>query len=162
MTLQLYWPITKIDSDERLVYGYASTEATDSQGEIVRKEALEAALPAYMRFANIREMHLPSAVGVAKEAKVDGTGLWLKAKIIDDDAWRKVKEGVYKGFSIGGAVTGRDGGNPQIVTGVDLTEISLVDRPANPDAVFALWKSEAGGALKAARAARAKMGDERR
>jgi HK97 family phage prohead protease len=153
MTLQLYWPIAKIDSDERLVYGYASTEATDSQGEIVRKEALEAALPNYMRFANIREMHMPSAVGVAKEATIDGTGLWLKAKIVDDDAWRKVKEGVYKGFSIGGAVTGRDGGNPQIVTGVELTEISLVDRPANPDAVFALWKSEAGAeAIKAARA----------
>ena len=152
MTLQLYWPITKIDSDERLVYGYASTEATDSQGEIVRKDALEAALPAYMRFANIREMHLPSAVGIAKEATVDGTGLWLKAKIVDDEAWRKVKEGVYKGFSIGGAVTGRDGGNPQIVTGVELTEISLVDRPANPDAVFALWKGADGGALKAARA----------
>lgn len=153
MTLQLYWPITKIDSDERLVYGYASTEATDSQGEIVRKEALEAALPAYMRFANIREMHRPSAVGVAKEATVDETGLWLKAKIVDDDAWRKVKEGVYKGFSIGGAVTGRDGGNPQVVTGVELTEISLVDRPANPDAVFALWKGDAGAdALKAARA----------
>ena len=154
MTLQLFWPITKIDSDERLVYGYASTEATDSQGEIVRKEALEAALPAYMRFANIREMHQPSAVGVAKEAMVDGKGLWLKAKIVDDEAWRKVKEGVYKGFSIGGAVTDRDGGNPQIITGVDLTEISLVDRPANPESVLSLWKRavEASAALKTARA----------
>ena len=64
----------------------------------------------------------------------------------------KVREGVYKGFSIGGSVTTRDAGDPQIVTGVELTEISLVDRPANPDAVFALWKSEdAGVALKAAR-----------
>ena len=87
-----------------------------------------------------------SAVGVAQEATVDGTGLWLKDKIVDDDAWRKVKEGVYKGFSIGGAVTGRDGGNPAIVTGVELTEISLVDRPANPDAVFALWKGDDAGA----------------
>ncbi len=154
MTLQLYWPITKIDSDQRLVYGYASTEATDSQGEIVTKEALEAALPAYMRFANIREMHLPSAVGVAREAAVDDKGLYLKAEIVDDDAWRKVREGVYKGFSIGGAVTGRHADNPKIVTGCDLTEISLVDRPANPEAVFALWKSaEDGGALlKSARA----------
>ena len=41
MTLQLFWPIRKIDSDQRLVYGYASTEARDSQGEIVTKEALE-------------------------------------------------------------------------------------------------------------------------
>jgi phage head maturation protease len=150
--VQFFCPIAKIDSDQRLVYGYASTEATDSQGEIVRKEAIEEALPAYMRFANIREMHLPSAVGVAKEAMVDGKGLWLKAKIVDDDAWRKVREGVYKGFSIGGSVTLRDAADPQIVTGVELTEISLVDRPANPDAVFSLWKGfDAAAALKTAR-----------
>jgi HK97 family phage prohead protease len=152
MTLNLYWPIEKIDADERLVYGYASTEAKDSQGEIVKKEALEAALPAYMRFANIREMHRPSAVGVAKEATVDGRGLWLKAKIVDDEAWRKVKEGVYKGFSIGGAVTRRDDGDPRIVTGVELNEISLVDRPANPETVLSLWKSDGALAIKAARA----------
>jgi HK97 family phage prohead protease len=142
MTLQLYWPIAKIDSDERLVYGYASTEAKDSQGEIVRKEALEAALPAYMRFANIREMHQPSAVGIAKEATIDENGLWLKAKIVDEAAWQKVKEGVYKGFSIGGAITARDTANPQVITGVELVEISLVDRPANPEAVLAVWKCE--------------------
>ena len=152
MTLQLYWPIAKIDSDERLVYGYASTEAKDSQGEIVRKEALEAALPAYMRFANIREMHRPSAVGVAKEATIDENGLWLKAKIVDDAAWQKVKEGVYKGFSIGGAVTARDSANPLVITGVELVEISLVDRPANPEAVLSVWKCDEGAALKAARA----------
>jgi hypothetical protein len=99
-------------------------------------------------------MHQPSAVGVAREAAVDGKGLYLKAEIVDDDAWRKVREGVYKGFSIGGAVTGRDPDDPKIVTGVDLAEISLVDRPANPEAVFSLWKSadDAGAALKAARA----------
>jgi phage head maturation protease len=140
MTLQLYLPIAKLDRDQREVYGYASTEATDSQGEIVTKEALEAALPAYMRFANIREMHLPSAVGIAQEAVVDDKGLWLRACIVDDEAWRKVREGVYKGFSIGGAVTARAAEAPHIVTGLDLTEISLVDRPANPDAVFAVWK----------------------
>jgi hypothetical protein len=142
--LQLFWPIAKIDRDERLVYGYASTEAPDSQGEIVRKEALEAALPAYMRFANIREMHQPSAVGVAKEAVVDDKGLWLKAHIVDDVAWRKVTEGVYKGFSIGGLVTARDEHAPNIITGVDVTEISLVDRPANPEAILAVWKSAGG------------------
>ena len=140
MTLHLFLPLQKIDREAREVFGYASTEAEDSQGEIVRRAALEAALPAYMRFANIREMHLPSAVGVAKEAAVDDTGLYLKARIVDDEAWRKVREGVYKGFSIGGAVTARDPADPRIITGVELTEISLVDRPANPEAVFAVWK----------------------
>jgi HK97 family phage prohead protease len=144
MTLHLYWPLRKIDHDRREVYGYASTEAEDSQGEIVARAALEAALPAYMRFANIREMHQPSAVGIAREAAVDDKGLYVKAQIVDAEAWVKVKEGVYKGFSIGGAVTERDAHDPRIITGVELTEISLVDRPANPEAIFAVWKSRDG------------------
>ena len=64
--MKVYLPLAKVDREQRMVYGYASTEALDSQGEVVRKEALAAALPDYMRFANIREMHQPSAVGVAK------------------------------------------------------------------------------------------------
>ena len=61
-----------------------------------------------MKFANIREMHQLSAVGVAKEAAVDDKGLYLGAKIVDDQAWQKITEGVYKGYSIGGRVTNRD------------------------------------------------------
>jgi len=61
--------------------------------------------------------------------------------VVDDEAWKKVVEGVYKGFSIGGFVTARDAADPKAITGVDLAEISLVDRPANPDAVFSVFKS---------------------
>src|SRR5262249_282154 len=106
--------------EQRMAYGYASAAALDSQGEVVRKEALAAALPDYMRFANIREMHQPSAIGVAKEAAIDEKGLWLGAKVVDDEAWKKVVEGVYKGFSIGGFVTSRDPGDPTVITGIDL------------------------------------------
>jgi len=139
--MKLYAEITKIDRERRMVFGYASTEALDSQGEVVRKEAIEAALPDYMRFANIREMHQPSAVGVAKEAAIDDKGLYLAARIVDDEAWRKVTEGVYKGFSIGGRVTERDTAQKHVITGVELMEISLVDRPANPEAVIELYKA---------------------
>jgi HK97 family phage prohead protease len=141
--MKLFAPIAKIDETQHLVFGYASTEALDSQGEIVRKEAIEAALPDYMRFANIREMHQPSAVGVAREAELDDTGLHLAAKIVDDEAWQKIVEGVYKGFSIGGRVTARDPDAKHVITGVDLLEISLVDRPANPEAVIELFKAGA-------------------
>jgi len=143
--MRLYAEITKLDRAKRLVFGYASTEALDNQGEIVRKEAIEAALPSYMRFANIREMHQPSAVGVAKEAEVDEKGLYLAARIVDDDAWKKVTEGVYKGFSIGGRVTQRDVAAKHVITGVELLEISLVDRPANPEAVIELYKAAPRG-----------------
>ena len=53
----------------------------------------------------------------------------------------KVVEGVYKGFSIGGRVTARDAQAKHVITGVDLLEISLVDRPANPEAVIELFKA---------------------
>jgi HK97 family phage prohead protease len=142
--MRFYWPIAKVDAEQRMVWGYASTEALDEQGEIVKREALEAALADYMRFANIREMHRPSAVGVAKEATIDDRGLYLAAKIVDDEAWEKVVQGVYKGFSIGGRVMTRDPADPSVITGLALTEISVVDRPANPEAVFDCWKASGG------------------
>jgi phage head maturation protease len=141
--MKIYFPIAKVDGERREVWGYASTEARDDQGEVVTREALTAALGDYMKFANIREMHQLSAVGVAKEAAVDDKGLYLGAKIVDDQAWQKIIEGVYKGYSIGGRVTNRDPADHNIITGLVLNEISLVDRPANPEAVFDYWK--AGG-----------------
>jgi phage head maturation protease len=75
------------------------------------------------------------------------TGLWLGAKIVDDSAWKKVKEGVYKGFSIGGkklkVVPDFDVNLNKAITRIKeylLTEISLVDRPANPLATFSFIK----------------------
>ena len=84
--MRFYWPIAKTDAERRMVWGYASTEAADNQGESVRREALVAALDDYMRFANIREMHQPSAVGIAEEAAVDDKGLYIAARIIDGEA----------------------------------------------------------------------------
>ena len=135
--MKFYMDIVKRDPVARLVYGYATTEALDSQGERVSKEAVEGALADYMKFANIREMHQPSAVGVAKEANLDEKGLFLCAKVVDDQAWKKVEEGVYKGFSLGGKKVAKVG---DTVTQMRLTEISLVDRPANPEALITLYK----------------------
>lgn len=141
--MRFYWPIAKVDGEQRMVWGYASTEALDDQGETITRAALAAALDDYMRFANIREMHRNSAVGVATAADIDDKGLYLAARIVDDDAWRKVVEGVYKGFSIGGRVTARHHADRHTITGLALTEISVVDRPANPEAVFDCWKRAA-------------------
>ncbi len=146
--MRLYAEIRKIDRTQRMVFGYASSEAIDSHGERVTKKALEAALPGYLKFANIREMHQPSAVGVARQAEVDDKGLYIGAHIVDDVAWRKVVGGVYKGFSIGGRVGARSPDDPNVITALHLSEISLVDRPANPDAVFDLWKVGEGGAIE--------------
>jgi hypothetical protein len=60
-----YLPFAKVDDEERMVWGYASTPALDLDNEIVKVSAIKAALPDYMQWANIREMHQPSAVGTA-------------------------------------------------------------------------------------------------
>lgn len=137
--MDIYAKITKRDDETRMVYGYASTEALDVQGEVVTKAAIEAALPEYLKFSNIREMHSSSAVGVAKSADIDDKGLYISAKVVDDTAWEKVKEGVYKGFSIGGKAISKVSG---VIEKMRLTEISLVDRPANPECVIDLYKAD--------------------
>jgi phage head maturation protease len=149
--MKIYLPIAKVDAECREVWGYASTEARDDQGELVKRDALIAALGDYMRFANIREMHQLSAVGVAQEAAVDDKGLYVGARIVDDRAWQKVVEGVYKGYSIGGRVTQRDPADYKTITGLVLNEISLVDRPANPEAVFDYWKAAGASDMADAR-----------
>ena len=149
--MKIYFPFAKVDAEQREVWGYASTEARDDQGEIIKRDALIAALGDYMKFANIREMHQLSAVGVAKEAAVDDKGLYVGAKIVDDQAWQKVVEGVYKGYSIGGRITHRDPADFKTITGLVLNEISLVDRPANPEAIFDYWKAAGTGGMPAAR-----------
>jgi len=146
--VSFFVPLAKIDNDQRMVYGYASTDSKDADGEVITIDALNAALPGYMKFANLREMHQLSAVGVAKSAEVDEKGLYLGGKIVDDDAWEKVKAGVYKGFSIGGTVTMRDPANPKSITGLDLIEISVVDRPCNPDCLIDVWKAEKNGPVR--------------
>lgn len=138
----LYATITKIDEDLRLVEGYASTEAIDSQGEIVTKQAISSALPNYMKFGNVREMHQPKAAGKARTALMDDKGLFVEVKVVADDAWKLVKEGVYQGFSIGGRVKSKIKNK---ITDLELVEISLVDRPANPEAVFTMYKVDDSG-----------------
>lgn len=137
--LNLYVQFSKTNDEEQIVEGIATSEDLDSQGEIVKYDAIKAALPDYMKFGNIREMHTHSAVGKAIKAIPDDKkkNLLLTAKVVDPIAWQKVKAGVYNGFSIGGRVLKQVGNEIQ---GIMLNEISLVDRPANPAALFSLVK----------------------
>jgi HK97 family phage prohead protease len=138
--VQFYGNIIKRDETKRLVEGYASTEAVDSDGETILRSGLKEALADYMAWANVREMHGASAVGVAKEAVIDDRGLYIVVKVVDDSAWKKVQEGVYRGFSIGGKIKERDAANRKIIKRLSLHEISLVDRPPNPEAKFDIVK----------------------
>jgi hypothetical protein len=146
--MRLFADLSKVeeqDDGSLKVFGVASSGARDEAGEIVSPEAMKAALPGYLAFGAIREMHQPSAAGTALEVNVDDDGFTrLTAHIVDPVAVAKVKAGVYKGLSIGGKVLQRDPKDPTTITALKLMEISLVDRPCNPEASINMWKAEGG------------------
>jgi len=141
-----YAEICKVEPQEDgtiKVYGYASSGAVDSDGETITPEAMKAALPDYMKFGAVREMHQPMAAGTALEAAVEDDGRTsFGAHIVDPIAIKKVTAGVYKGFSVGGKVLSRDPDDRKQITGIKLIEVSLVDRPANPEALISMYKAE--------------------
>lgn len=141
----IFLPLSKVkknDDGSCTVAGYASTPALDLDGEIVSLDAVKAALPGYWEWRNIREMHQPSAVGVAKEANVDDKGLFLTARITDPTAVQKCLDEVYKGFSIGGRKLAKTGNT---ITEIEMVEVSIVDRPANPECKLNVQKRAKDG-----------------
>ena len=152
----LYGELTKLelqDDGTLKVHGVASTGSRDSSGEVVSPDAMRAALPGYMAFGAIREMHQPLAAGAALYAEVDEEGATrICAHVVDPIAVKKVKAGVYKGLSIGGKVLARDPADARLITSIRLDEISLVDRPCNPEAVIDLWKAAPAPSNEAVRA----------
>lgn len=117
--MRLYAEISKtekLDDGTLKVWGYASSEAVDSDGETITADAMKAALPDYLKFGAVREMHQPMAAGTAIEAEVQADGrTWFGALVVDPVACKKVETGVYKGFSIGGKVTARDDINLSLI-----------------------------------------------
>jgi hypothetical protein len=128
--LELYAPFARMDEEARTVEGYCFVNEDVGSGLVWERAAMEEATPDYMRWANLREMHQNSAVGVTEVITWDERGAKIVAKVVDDAAWEKVKTGVYKGFSARIKPVAMRGDR---VTRCLWVENSLVDRPADPD-----------------------------
>jgi hypothetical protein len=96
---------------------------------------------------NIREQHSSIAAGVAKEYEAKKDGHYISVLVVDPVSVKKVESGVLKGFSIGikspRVVRDQKAANGRIIDG-QIVEVSLVDRPANPNAKLMLAKSVEG------------------
>lgn len=136
----------------RIVEGYSYVNAWVGDGINLTREAMVAATDDYNRWGAVREMHQPSAVGRASgSADIlnedgapetvdlgvfwDATGATCRSLVVDQEAIVKLDTGVYKAYSVGVA--------PTMMRGIDVVqcrwlENSLVDRPADPDAVLTL------------------------
>jgi hypothetical protein len=152
--LDLFLPLAKVDLDRRLVTGVATAETPDRSGEIFdyasskpyfeKWSAEAAAATGGKSFGAVRAMHTPIAAGKLTDIAFDDNTkrITVVAKIVDDDEWRKVQEGVYTGFSQGGRYVKRwadpDSGLTRCTA--DPHEISLVDLPCVRDATFDVVK----------------------
>jgi hypothetical protein len=143
----LFAKITKaipLDDGSLEVHGIASSEDRDDQNEIIRSDAIRSALPDYLKFPAVRLQHRSDTpIGTTLEVDVGQDKITrVVTKIVDRDAITKVRAGVLRGFSLGGAVTQRDPDDPTVITGLRLVELSLCDRPANSSAKVTLWKAD--------------------
>lgn len=145
--IQFGFEITKFDAEQRLVEGWATTEVEDLQGDTIPYQVSKYAFAESAQAVGIREMHQPKAVGVLKkwwpddENKRIGVSVYISKSRDGEDVLTKVKEGVLKGFSIGGrALDWGFEGVKRIIKKLALTEISLVDVPANPQALITVVK----------------------
>lgn len=140
---------TEHDDGTVTVTGVVSSPRLDLDGQIADPDWLKDALPEWMTWGNVRTMHSATAAGVGKALDRGAGDKWtLRTHVIDSDAVRKVKAGVYKGYSIGikGARVVTDPRAPKgRIVGGTIVEISLVDRPANPDSQLTVAKAAASG-----------------
>jgi hypothetical protein len=115
--------ITKIDDEQRLIYGWASIieedgkTIVDKQGDVIDVDDLVAAAHDYMTESReAHEMHegvkkgetvesiiFTKEVQAALGIDLKKVGWFICQKISDDDTWAAIKSGEIKSFSIGGS-----------------------------------------------------------
>ena len=144
----VYADILKFDDNgdgTLTVYGKATDDALDIDQQICDPVWLDKAMPDWFRSGgNIREQHSNIAAGVAKEYEAKADGHYISALVVDPVSVKKVQNRVLRGFSIGikspRVVMDKKAANGRIIDG-QIVEVSLVDRPANPNCQLVLAKS---------------------
>ena len=151
MKPNLFFQITKVDEANRLVTGRAVQEVPDKADEIFDYEGSKpyfekwteeiAGVTKGKSLGNVRSMH--SNVAAGKVTQMDfndpAKAIDITAKIVDNNEWDKVLEGVHTGFSIGGDYVKKwaDPADAKLTRYIAKpSEISLVDRPCIPTALF--------------------------
>lgn len=151
---QIFFKIAKVDAAKREVRGTMVAEEPDKDGEIFDYETSVGYVKAWSEgfdkatngksLGNVREMHGKSAAGKVIDIEFDDAAktIAINTKIVDNDAWAKCDEGVYTGFSIGGTYikTWKDGQYTRYTA--DLAEVSIVDNPCVPGALFTAVKAD--------------------
>lgn len=145
---------SKTDDGTLIVEGPATDSNIDRDRQIADPAWLAKSMPKWYREGgNIREQHDGKrAVGTAIHyEKHDDGQHWIKAEVVDPIAITKVEKKVLRGFSFGArnarVEVDKAASGGRIVDG-DIFEVSLVDRPANPNCMFTVAKADSSGDLQ--------------
>src|SRR5579859_2030712 len=140
--------LDSVDEAKREVGGVVTAETVDKVGEVCHYKTTKPFYEAWSEelsknsggknLGNLREMHGLSAAGAGKSIDFDDANKFIRMtfKVVDDNAWRKVQEGVYTGFSHGGDYIRKWDANGTKMYTARPSEVSLVDSPCLPDATF--------------------------
>ena len=129
------------------IEGYASTTDIDRQGDVVPVSVWEKGIQNYLKNPVILAYHDHSEpVGRMVEHRIDGKGLWIKARISSaaSEVFNLVKDGVLTAFSIGFRIVDAEYNSAAelfVVKELELHEISVVSVPANQNTLFSLSKA---------------------
>lgn len=163
MDFRLFIPLTKVDVEKRLVFGTLAEEIPDRAGEIMDYESARPEFEAWSdeiakasdgkSLGNLRAMHGQVAAGRLESLAFDDAAKRIECcgRVVDDGEWKKVLEGVYTGFSMGGKYLKRwpDADDPALTRYTPRpVEVSLVDNPCIPTATFEVLKEDGSTELR--------------
>ena len=152
--------ISKSSANDGLyIYGVASTQSEDRDGETVSMRSLEKAFEKFMRRSPVLMYNhngRSDAVGKVMPEFVGEDGTIYKSGIINNelhivglisqagsaaDVRTQINEGILKSLSIGGRARKIQKSGKRCLLVSDLHEISIVPIPSNGDALFHVVKS---------------------
>jgi len=93
-------PITRLDTEHHMVYGYASTGRVDAYDTIFDPSWWPHAVSGYLEDRTLSAMHDEPDVGTVPILEIDENGLWIGAKVHDLAEWERIENEEYNGFSI--------------------------------------------------------------
>ena len=138
--------LTTKRGDDGFLYinGLVSNDSLDLDQQRCDPAWLNEAIPKWFKSAgNVRVMHQPVIGGKAKSITQSGTGWDANIKVTNKQADIDIEEGAITGLSVGikNARVEKSLLAPKgLICGGDIIEVSLVDRPANPDCVLSIAK----------------------
>lgn len=135
--------ISEPETEEKgfFVEGYATTSDIDRENERIDASIHQKIAKQLLNKPLLLGHDQEKVIGVIKETRALKEKTWIRAFItsIEKDTITKIKEGLYRFFSIGFQSVKEKVKGVWTIKDIDVFEVSLVPVPANPQAALLNW-----------------------